>query len=274
MEYLVNLENRELIIESQRRNICEEVVDQLCHKRISLGMTQQDIADITGIKRPNIARLEGCTTTPTIDILVKYAMAVGCKLSFSIEEDETQRLGRNKQTIIDSSYIESSEYRRKINLITMSEELNKIIYQKAKQMLQHRSGTEFEDMYWFDMETTSVICSKLDETNRKEIRHTKAIDKKLKSAKAILAMHTHPHSMPPSVDDFNSFVHAGYQMGIVLCHDGTIYRYSATREISRELMALYFNRYYLQTGDERMAQLYALDKFMAIGDIFYEEVCL
>ena len=274
MEFLVKTGDKELIIESQRRNICEEVVDRLRHRRLELGLTQQDIADITGIKRPNIARLEGCTTTPSVDILIKYAMAVGCKLNISIEEDETQRVGRNKETLVDSTYIASNEYRRQIDLITESSELNRLIYQKVKEMLIHRSGTEFEDMYWFDMETETEICSKLDETNTKEIRHTKAIDKKLKSAKSILAIHTHPHSMPPSVDDFNSYVNAGYQMGIVICHDGTIYRYYALREISSQLMELYINRYYLETGDERTAQICALNKFMATGDIFYEEVHL
>lgn len=71
MEYLITNDNINLLVESQRRNICEEIVDQLKAKRLSLNMSQQDIANITGIQRPNIARLEGCTTTPTIDILVK-----------------------------------------------------------------------------------------------------------------------------------------------------------------------------------------------------------
>ena len=42
-------------------------------------------------------------------------MAVGCKLNISIEEDETQRVGRNKETLVDSTYIASNEYRRKID---------------------------------------------------------------------------------------------------------------------------------------------------------------
>lgn len=51
-------------------------------------MSQQDISNITGIKRPNIARIEACTTTPTIDVLVKYATALGYKIKFTLEEDE------------------------------------------------------------------------------------------------------------------------------------------------------------------------------------------
>ena len=274
MEYLLTTEDVELLVESQRRNICEEIVDRLYSKRIQLNMTQQDIANITGIKRSNIARFEACTTTPTIDVLIKYATAVGCKLDFVLEEDETQRNGRNKETIIDNTYISSGEYRKKFDLITNSPDMNRLLYQKAKEMLQHRSGTEFEDMYWFDMDAKSVICSKLDETNSKEIRHTKAIDKKLKECNSILAMHTHPHSMPPSAEDFNSFVRCGYQEGIALCHDGTIYRYKANGQISERLVELYVNRYYKLTHEEKLAQLEALNEFLKRGEIFFEEVCL
>lgn len=272
MEYFVNDANFEMLIESQKRNVCEEIVDQLCQRRIELGVTQQEVADITGIKRPNIARIEACTTTPTFDVLVKYAMALGYKLKISLEEDECQRPGRNKETIVDTSYISSGKYRRKFDKITLNSELNRLIYQKAKEMLIHRSGTEFEDMYWIDMEKCEVICSKLDETNTKEVRHTKAIDKKLKSATNIIAIHTHPYSMPPSAEDFNTYYNAGYDMGIVLCHDGTIYRYMTINLVPVDTMNFYVNKYYNEIKDEKLAQIMMMDRFMRLGDIYYEEV--
>jgi len=37
-------------------------------------------------------------------------------------------------------------------------------------------------------------------------------------------------------------------------------------------MILYINKYYLQTKDEKKAQLRALDMFVATGDIYFEEV--
>ena len=84
-------------------------------------------------------------------------MALGYKLKISLEEDECQRPGRNKETIVDTSYISSGEYRRKFDIITLNSELNRLIYQKAKEMLIHRSGTEFEDMYWIDMDCKEVL---------------------------------------------------------------------------------------------------------------------
>ena len=70
---------------------------------------------------------------------------------------EDQRYGRNKKTQINHSYINSSEYRRRFDDITSSDKLNRLIYEKAKEMLSHRSGTLFEDMYWFDFETEMIV---------------------------------------------------------------------------------------------------------------------
>ena len=53
-----------------------------------------------------------------------------------ISEDEGQRKGRNKATVINETYIESGEYRRKFDKITDSPELNRKLYQLAKQILR------------------------------------------------------------------------------------------------------------------------------------------
>lgn len=65
-------------------------------------------------------------------------------------EKEEQRTGRNKKTAIDRAYIEGGEYRKKFDLLTESKELNRLLYKTAKEMLRHRTGSEFEDMYWID----------------------------------------------------------------------------------------------------------------------------
>ena len=66
---------------------------------------------------------------------------------------EEQRYGRNKETVINHSYIEGGEYRKKFDRISDDMELNKLLYQLAKKMPVHRSDTLYEDMYWIDPET-------------------------------------------------------------------------------------------------------------------------
>ena len=72
-------------------------------------------------------------------------------------EMEFQRIGRNKSTQINNSYINGGTYRKKFDLLSDSIELNRLVYRLAKRMLEHRTGTEYEDMYWIDMDTLTVL---------------------------------------------------------------------------------------------------------------------
>lgn len=72
---------------------------------------------------------------------------------------ESQRYGRNKSTTINHTYINSGEYRKKFDKITDNLHLNRLMYTKAKEMLEHRSGTRYEDMCWFDSKKNGVNCS-------------------------------------------------------------------------------------------------------------------
>lgn len=54
-----------------------ELIRQLVEERQRQGMTQQDVADITGILPSNLARLESGKRIPTLVVLQKYASALG-----------------------------------------------------------------------------------------------------------------------------------------------------------------------------------------------------
>ncbi len=63
--------------ELQADNVASEVVAMLIEERKAKKMTQQDIADATGMKAPNIARIESNKYAPTLPILKRYAEALG-----------------------------------------------------------------------------------------------------------------------------------------------------------------------------------------------------
>ena len=88
---------------------------------------------------------------------------------------EYQRYGRNKNTVINSTYINSGEYRRKFDKITHNDDINRILYLKAKEMLFHRSGTLLEDMYWIDGDTGEIVAKALDEKEEEKIEYTTSI---------------------------------------------------------------------------------------------------
>ena len=145
---------------------------------------------------------------------------------------EQQRKGRNKNTIIDYNYISSNRYRKKFDYISNDKKLNKLLYKIAKKMLLHRSGTEYEDMYWIDLINGKIVCKITDSKYKKKILYTTTIKKMIKKSENLLTIHTHPDSFPPSIDDINSNYDHNYEIGIVICHDGRVYMYSAEERIN------------------------------------------
>lgn len=147
-------------------------------------------------------------------------------------ENEKQRAGRNKHTLVNHSYILSGAYRRKFDLISKSSVLNKLVYQCARKMLEHRSGTMFEDMYWIDVSTNSVVAREIN----------------------------------------CIYYENGYAGGLVICHNGKIYMYSSNKKISKEYYQLTVAEYMKQGYNENEAQIYALNELQGHFAIRFKEV--
>ena len=185
---------------------------------------------------------------------------------------EYQRYGRNKETVIDHTYINSGEYRSKFDRITDNININRILYSKAKEMLNHRSGTKYEDMYWIDGETGEILASALDEQQESAVRYTDAIKNAIFGKENLIAFHTHPSSMPPSAADFNSMLTYSYSKAFVLCHNGMIIQYVSNQEISETLYFRYVQRYILDGCTEFEVQWKTLEKLKENHDIDFWEV--
>lgn len=80
IDYIVSTENGDILIEKDSKRITDDIVDQLIAYRKKLKLTQQDIADATGIKRANIARLELKKNEASLDSLVRYAKSMELNL--------------------------------------------------------------------------------------------------------------------------------------------------------------------------------------------------
>lgn len=83
IDYIVSTENGDILIEKDSKRITDDIVDQLIEYRKKLKLTQQDIADATGMKRANIARIELKKNEAALDSLVRYANSM--KLDLSVE---------------------------------------------------------------------------------------------------------------------------------------------------------------------------------------------
>ena len=182
------------------------------------------------------------------------------------------RYGRDKSTLVNKTYIDSGEYKRKFDNATDNPKVNKTLYDCAKKALKHRSGTELEDMYWIDESTGKIIAQEINAKEKRSILYSENTRKVVKNNSNLIAIHTHPSSMPPSAADFNSCYRNQYKLGIVACHNGKIFAYTSLEEISEQLYNMYIS-YAVSGGmSEYDAQIEALTKLKENLKIDFWEV--
>lgn len=155
------------------------------------------------------------------------------------EHEQSKPKYKYQETIINKSVIESPEYRRRFNEISDSDRANRKAWQLAKEMLEHRSGTRYEDIAFINYSTGKA---KINKGYHKEntAKPNKPMLEMLEnsSPNTIIAIHNHPGSSVPSIPDLRVCMQRNYKKGIVVCHDGKIYAYSVNKEKYNEPMAI------------------------------------
>ena len=107
-----------------------------------------------------------------------------------------------------------------------NEKMTRSIFQQAKAMLNHRSGSNFEDLCFIDSKTGKFL-TRTDYNVEKQCVPSNAMKKMVEKAEehTIISIHNHPNSTVPSLDDINTAWKKKYKYGIVVCHNGNLYRY-------------------------------------------------
>ena len=86
MDYIFNLDGQEILIESRQRDTRNAVIEQYVACRKSKNMTQDELSQRTGIRRPNISRFESGKYNPTLEMLVRIAAALDMDLDVNLTE--------------------------------------------------------------------------------------------------------------------------------------------------------------------------------------------
>lgn len=73
-------------VQKRMQHISTNIIKELVAERNRQKLTQQDIADITGVLPSNLARFESGTRIPTLVLLEKYAVALGKHIDISISD--------------------------------------------------------------------------------------------------------------------------------------------------------------------------------------------
>lgn len=90
MDFMYNDKVLNLAIEQEAKQMNDEIVDRLIAYRKHLKLTQQDIADATGIQRANVARIESKRSMTSLESLKKYARSLGFELRFEMVKSENR----------------------------------------------------------------------------------------------------------------------------------------------------------------------------------------
>ena len=85
MDYCVNDEFQTLV-EMQKERVKNDILESYIAIRKKRGITQQQIADYTGMQRTNVVRIESGRYLPTIEVLIKLAAALDMDLDVKLVE--------------------------------------------------------------------------------------------------------------------------------------------------------------------------------------------
>ena len=75
-------------MEKQQQIVKQQLIGQYIKYRNMKHLTQEDLAGVMGIKRPNISRFESGQCNPTLDLLVKMAACMDLEIRVELVEKQ------------------------------------------------------------------------------------------------------------------------------------------------------------------------------------------
>ena len=114
-------------------------------------------------------------------------------------------------------------------------------------------------MYWIDAAHQVVVAEETESCFEAQITYSDSIYSKIQKYDNLVTLHSHPNSYPPSVNDLNSNFFNHYGLGIVVCHDGKIFKYASNQEIRIDYYMLVVEKHLRKGYNEYEAQCHPSD---------------
>ncbi len=245
MERAIRKSKQELVAYDEAlKNVSDEETKtdlQLEFDRISVKLKGQeaklrDFCNKTGLDRDRYReQVFAAKTESGIHNFGKStsAKAVWGNRKFSLSEHgiSGKHQSVTKENVVDLKYLDSKEYKSKFKSITDNNTVNTAIYKYAKAILTHRNGTYYEDLYLIDAETgiSKYIISNAKFENAVDYtQRAKSIISK--NPYKLISIHNHGTNNPPTGNDIVSASGKKYSLGVVVCHDGKVFTYTAAKK--------------------------------------------
>ena len=91
MDYMVNKNGIQVLIEADPVVIKKQVVEQYKEMRKNKKLSQEQVASAAGMARPDISRFESGRYNPSLELMVRYAHALGCELKIELVPTEENK---------------------------------------------------------------------------------------------------------------------------------------------------------------------------------------
>ncbi len=142
--------------------------------------------------------------------------------------DDTDWRELLRRRTVDMGNVRSKVYRSKLKK-SFGGSLPNTASDDVARILLHRNGTDYEDLYAYDVTDGARIGSVVTSVTPKRVNSSAemsaAIAEAVSKGHNVAMLHNHPDSGKPSAADFASLVATKASFGIIVCHDGSIYRY-------------------------------------------------
>lgn len=128
---------------------------------------------------------------------------------------------------VDLTYIRSDEFASKFKGLTSNPDADRRLLMCARAMLEHRSGTEREDLYLVSVLDGKIKGKNVGSKERLSVPENSSVKNAVATEPrgTLVGIHNHPSNIPPTGSDFVTAGSRGYNMGVVVLHDGTVYAY-------------------------------------------------
>lgn len=166
-----------------------------------------------------------------------------------------------EQTKVAPSLFENEKWKSNFESIIDNSAAVRSIRRVSEQMLKHRDGTLYEDMYLIDAATGKIVGFNTTCRLRQGVICNESLKQALEMTNVeLIGVHNHPRSSVPSLSDLNALVGRDSQvMGVVVCHDGTIFTYTTPSEVISQQNYDYcltkYKDYSMITRDDKGMQL-------------------
>lgn len=128
---------------------------------------------------------------------------------------------------VDLDYVKSADFSSKFSRLTEDSSINDKLRKFAQSSLTVNNGTYTESLLVIDGNTGDDIIRRRGKPNGLGVELTLEEADKIRGLRTVkIGIHNHPTNIPPTGSDFIAAAYREYAFGLVVTHDGRVFRYT------------------------------------------------